>query len=56
MNTANVEAVGKKMGTYVKMDSSGSVGIEKSIRIRVLVSGCPETTAAKGESKDERWH
>ncbi|KAL2903350.1 ATP synthase gamma chain [Bienertia sinuspersici] len=37
MNMVNVESIGKKIGTFVKMDNSGSVGIDKSIRIWVLI-------------------
>lgn len=37
LNTANVEAIGNKVGTFIKMDSSGSMGIDKSIRLRVKV-------------------
>ena len=34
LNTKNVEAIGKKIGTFIKVDSSGSLGIDKSIRLR----------------------
>lgn len=37
LNMMNVEAIGKKIGQFVKMDASGSVGIDKSIRLRVNV-------------------
>lgn len=33
----NVEAIGKKIGRYIKADCSGSVGIHKSIRLRINV-------------------
>ena len=36
LNMANVKAIGEKIGTFVKLDNSGAVGIDKSIRIRVL--------------------
>ena len=34
---ANVEAIGNKIGRFVKMDASGLVGIDKSVRIRILI-------------------
>lgn len=37
LNSNNVEAIGRKIGTFVKADSSGSMGIEKSIRLRIKV-------------------
>ena len=37
LNLANVEAIGKKIGVFVKMDNSGSFGIDKSIRLRIKV-------------------
>lgn len=37
LNTKNVENVANKIGIFVKMDRSRSMGIDKSIRIRVLV-------------------
>ena len=36
MNIANVKAIADKIGTFVKLDNSGAVGIDKSIRIRIL--------------------
>lgn len=37
LNMKNVEAIGKKLGQFVKMDMSGSLGIDKSMRMRVNV-------------------
>lgn len=37
LNKANVENVANKIGIFVKMDRSGSLGIDKSIGIRVLI-------------------
>lgn len=37
LNTKNVEAIGKKIGSFVKIDNSGSIGIDKSIHLRILV-------------------
>lgn len=37
LNLNNVEALGKKLGEFVKMDSSGSLGIDKSIRLRIKI-------------------
>ena len=37
MNVKNIEAIGKKIGSFVKVDNSGSLGIDKSLRMRVLV-------------------
>lgn len=37
LNMANVEKLGTKIRTFVKMDNSGSLGIDKSIRIKVKV-------------------
>lgn len=39
-NIMNVEAIGNKLGNFIKFDISGSVGIDKSIRIRVNVDMC----------------
>lgn len=36
LNKANVMAIGNKIGTFITMDSSGAMGIDKSVRIRVL--------------------
>uniref|UniRef100_A0A803MZ26 DUF4283 domain-containing protein n=1 Tax=Chenopodium quinoa TaxID=63459 RepID=A0A803MZ26_CHEQI len=38
LNIANVESIGNKIGTFVKMDNNGMSGIEKSIRLRVRVN------------------
>lgn len=37
LNMVNVEAIGKKLGQFVKMDMSGSLGIDKSMRLWVNV-------------------
>ncbi|XP_021738181.1 uncharacterized protein LOC110704670 [Chenopodium quinoa] len=37
LNNANVEAVGNKIGSYIKMDSSGSIGIDKFVRMRIMI-------------------
>ncbi|KAL2892758.1 hypothetical protein RDABS01_008667 [Bienertia sinuspersici] len=37
LNLTNVENVAKKVGIFIKMDKSGSMGIDKSIRVRVNV-------------------
>ena len=37
LNLSNVEALGKKIGEFIKMDSSGLLGIDKSIRLRIKV-------------------
>uniref|UniRef100_A0A803LDA8 CCHC-type domain-containing protein n=1 Tax=Chenopodium quinoa TaxID=63459 RepID=A0A803LDA8_CHEQI len=37
LNLSNVEKIGNKLGTFVKMDNAAQVGIDKSIRIRVLI-------------------
>lgn len=37
MQRENVEAMGKKVGRFIKADMSGSVGIDKSIRLRIGV-------------------
>ena len=37
LNVMNVEAIGNKLGSFIKLDNSGSMGIDKSIRIRVNV-------------------
>ena len=37
LNMANVEKLGNKIGKFVKMDNSGSLGINKSIRLGVKV-------------------
>lgn len=36
LNVDNVMAIGNKIGRFIKMDNSGAVGIDKSVRIRVL--------------------
>lgn len=35
LNEANVKAIGNKIGTFIKMDQSGDLGIDKSVRLRV---------------------
>lgn len=37
LNISNVAAIGNKLGTFIKVDNSGSMGIDKSIRMRVNV-------------------
>lgn len=37
LNLTNVEALGNKLGTFIKVDNSGSIGIDKSIRLRVNI-------------------
>lgn len=37
LNILNVKKVGNKIGTFLKMDSSGSTSIDKSIRPKVLI-------------------
>ena len=37
LNPENIAAMGKKLGQFVKADVSGSVGIDKSIRLRIAV-------------------
>ncbi|XP_021741925.1 uncharacterized protein LOC110708126 [Chenopodium quinoa] len=37
LNLANIENIGNKIGMFVKLDAAAKVGIDKSIRIRVLV-------------------
>lgn len=37
LNTANVETIGNKICSFVKMDAMGSVGIDKLIRLRIMV-------------------
>ena len=37
LNLANVEALGNKFRTFIKMDSSESLGIDKSVRWRIKV-------------------
>lgn len=37
LNRDNMEAMGRKIGEFVKADNSGSVGIDKSIRLRINV-------------------
>lgn len=37
LNTNNIEVIGNKNGSFVKIDNSGSVGIDKSLRMRVLI-------------------
>lgn len=37
LNHQNFEAIGNKIGTFVKIDCSGSLGIDKSLRMRVLI-------------------
>uniref|UniRef100_A0A803MKN4 CCHC-type domain-containing protein n=1 Tax=Chenopodium quinoa TaxID=63459 RepID=A0A803MKN4_CHEQI len=37
LNLSNVEKIGNKLGVFVKLDNDARVGIDKSIRIRVLV-------------------
>ena len=36
-NMMNVEGIGNKLGRFVKLDNSGAMGIDKSIRIRVKI-------------------
>ncbi|KAL2928796.1 Gag polyprotein [Bienertia sinuspersici] len=36
-NSTNVESVGNKIGTFVKVDKSGSMGINKSIGLKVII-------------------
>ena len=36
LNDVNVRAIGNKIGAFIKMDNSGAMGIDKSVRIRVL--------------------
>lgn len=36
LNIANMKAIGDRIGTFIKMDTSGAMGIDKSIRMRVL--------------------
>lgn len=37
LNCANVEAIGNKIGVFVSLDNTGSIGINKSVRFRVVV-------------------
>lgn len=37
LNPNNIQAVGKKIGAIINVDQSGSRGIDKSIRIRIMV-------------------
>lgn len=37
LNLTNVEALGKKIGVFVKMDSSGSLGIDEFIRLHIEI-------------------
>lgn len=37
LNNSNVEAITNKIGRFVKMDASGLVGIDKSVRMRILI-------------------
>uniref|UniRef100_A0A803LHG7 Zinc knuckle CX2CX4HX4C domain-containing protein n=1 Tax=Chenopodium quinoa TaxID=63459 RepID=A0A803LHG7_CHEQI len=37
LNLSNVEKIGNKLGIFVKMDNAAQVGIDKSIRLRVLI-------------------
>ncbi|XP_021859879.2 uncharacterized protein [Spinacia oleracea] len=39
-NENNAKAIGNKLGEFVSMDKSDSVGINKSLRIRVLIDAC----------------
>lgn len=36
LNINNVKAIGNKIGSFITMDKSGAMGIDKSIRIRVM--------------------
>lgn len=36
LNEANVKAIGNKIGSFIKMDNSGAMGIDKSTRIRIM--------------------
>ena len=36
LNALNIKAIGDRIGTFIKMDRSGAMGIDKSIRIRVM--------------------
>lgn len=35
LNSLNMQAIGDKIGTFVRMDQSGAMGIDKSVRIRI---------------------
>lgn len=37
LNKDNVQVIGNKIGNFTRMDSSGTVGIDKSIRLRVMI-------------------
>lgn len=37
LNINNIEAIRNKIGSFVKIDNSGSVGIDKSLRMRVIL-------------------
>lgn len=36
LNVLNVKAIGNKIGSFIKMDNAGVMGIDKSIRLRVM--------------------
>lgn len=36
LNIANVKAIGNNIGTFVRMDNLGAMGLDKSVRIRVM--------------------
>lgn len=54
----NMEAIGKKIGAFVRLDGSGSMGIDKSIRMRVKIDvRKPLTTKIKVKMRGgvEEW-
>lgn len=36
LNSVNMKAIGDKIGTFIKMDHAGVMGIDKSVRVRVM--------------------
>lgn len=59
LNILNLESVGKKIGEYIRLDSSGSVGIDKSIRMRIKIDvRKPLTTKIKIKLRGgaEEWY
>ena len=36
LNNVNMKAIGDKLGTFIKMDQSGVMGIDKSVRVRIM--------------------
>ncbi|KAL2899240.1 hypothetical protein RDABS01_024322 [Bienertia sinuspersici] len=37
LNQGNIEKIGNKLGSFIRMDNSGAMGIDKSIRIRIWI-------------------